>query len=98
MPITFDIKTDYIYQQGKQDTEKNLLVIIEQEREKAKQEREKARLEREKAKQEREIELRKTIVNMLNANLDIEMIANILSLTSEEVNNFVEEINTDEEN
>ena len=89
MPITFDIKTDYIYQQGKQDAEKNLLVIIEQEREKAKQ-------EREKAKQEREIELRKTIVNMLNANLDIEMIMSLLELPVERVNHFIKEIQTKE--
>jgi predicted transposase YdaD len=42
MPITFDIKTDYIYQRGREDAEKDFYAILETEREKVKQEREKA--------------------------------------------------------
>jgi hypothetical protein len=55
MPITFDIKTDYIYQRGREDAEKDFSATLEIEREKANQEREKAiKQEREKVKQERE--------------------------------------------
>jgi uncharacterized protein (DUF3084 family) len=101
MPMTFDIKEDYIYQLGREDAEKDLLAILEtereqtkQEREKVKQEREKVKQEREKAKQEREQAIRK----MLKANLDIETMADFSSLSIEEVILVLEKIKVEEEN
>jgi predicted transposase YdaD len=108
MPMTFDIKEDYIYQLGREDAEKDLLAILETEREQAKQEREKAKQEREKAKQEREQakqerekakqERKQTIRKMLKANLDIETIADFSCLSIEDVIIILEEIKVEEEN